>query len=116
MSSVDIPATTAPRPRKMRNVPGARTSAMVSASATSSHNSIDTFAPRALRGSRFGQLGDPGDRADDRARLQRHEHDLVVARLREPAERLDIFGGDAIVYRLHVARGDRLGDDARRAG
>jgi hypothetical protein len=67
---------------------------------------------RTLR--RLGQLGDAGDRADDRAGLERHQDDLGVIGGGQPADRRDVFGGDEVIERLDVAGGDGLGDDAGR--
>jgi hypothetical protein len=59
-----------------------------------------------------GDGADAAQRADERRRLHRHQHDLAVAEpSRSCSQRLGVFLRDEVVDRLDVALGDRLGDD-----
>jgi hypothetical protein len=69
--------------------------------------------PPPRNGHRLRQLGNAGDRADDRGGLERHENDLAVVGRSDLAERLDVVRRDEVIERLDVARRDRFGDDAR---
>ena len=48
--------------------------------------------------------------------FERHHEDLLVRRLGERFQRLHVVVGDEVVDRLHVARGDGVGNHLRRLG
>src|SRR3546814_3150704 len=64
----------------------------------------------------LGQFGNAGERADHAGRLHRHHHELLVRRLGQRLERLDVLLRDKVVDRLHVAAGDRVGHRLGRRG
>lgn len=55
-----------------------------------------------------GNLGDAADRSNNARRIDRQEEGLLIWRIGELAQRLDIFTGDEIVERLYVAIGDGI--------
>ncbi len=61
-----------------------------------------------------GDLAQAAKRAGKRAQFHRHDHELLIWRLRERVERGDVFLRDQEVHRNHVAVGGRLADHPRR--
>src|SRR6202000_466915 len=70
-----------------------------------------TLAERRLR-----NLADAGERAQNADRLDRQHDDLLVRRVRQLPERLDVFVGDKIIQRGDIALGNGFRHHLRRLG
>src|SRR6185312_3572774 len=71
---------------------------------------------RAFAEGRLRDLADTGERTEQACRLHRQHDELLVRRLRELAERLNVLVGDEVVERGDVAPGDRVRHHLGRLG
>src|SRR5258708_7796876 len=71
---------------------------------------------RAFPNGDLGDFADAGERSQNAHRLDRQHDDLLVRRIRQLPERLDVFVGDKLIQRGHIALGDGLASHLRRLG